>query len=563
MEIRGVLADVGLFAGLSADALDALAAVAVPMGLPGGARLIEQGGVSAGVWVLLSGRLKVVRAGESGPLGFVNPGESVGELSMISGAPHMAHVSAVRDSLLLHVPKEALRQVLRDSPESMWRMMQLLVTRTTRQEGLAAPRTLAVIALTPGLDALDFARRLVAPLQALGLKVALLSDGDARAGPDALAAVEAAHDVTLYAAGGEAETWRARALRQADRVLLLAGRARPLHPELRALLAASAAAPFDLALLEGEDAAGWRALLPLSVTLPVAAGDGAALGRLARLLVNRAVGIVLSGGGARGLAHLGVVKALRAAGVVIDRFAGVSMGSIVAAGYAAGWSQEEAEARFHASFVVANPVSDYTLPLLALTGGRKVSALLRAAFGERRIEALPHPYFCVSTNLSNASERLHREGLLWQAVRASLAIPGLLPPVAMAGEVLVDGAVLNNFPVLHARGEGRGPVIGVDVGSQLALECRAEELDGSGFRWLGRRGEAPGIASVLARSGTLTSRETRANAARACDLLLTPPVGGLPILDWRQFGRALEIGYAHASERIAAAPAEVLGRLGL
>ena len=113
------------------------------------------------------------------------------------------------------------------------------------------------------------------------------------------------------------------------------------------------------------------------------------------MITGRAVGIVMSGGGARGLAHVGVLRALRHAGIEIDLYGGASMGSIVAAGAALGWDDQELTKHIRAGFSVANPVDDYTLPMVALVRGRKASRFLQQHFGENH-RGLSFSYFCVS-----------------------------------------------------------------------------------------------------------------------------------------------------------------------
>ncbi len=179
--------------------------------------------------------------------------------------------------------------------------------------------------------------------------------------------------------------------------------------------------------------------------------------RVVRLLTGRAVGLVLSGGGARGFAHLGVVRALREHGVPIDLVGGTSMGAILAAGVASEWSHEELVRRFKRCFVDTNPLSDYTLPLVSLVSGRKVSTLLRSELGDIDIEDLPLPYFCVSSNLTTGRMSVHQQGTLWRWLRASVAIPGVLPPVFQGGEVFVDGGAMNILACRRDACEGPRP----------------------------------------------------------------------------------------------------------
>src|ERR1700678_4742841 len=206
-------------------------------------------------------------------------------------------------------------------------------------------------------------------------------------------------------------------------------------------IAAGCRARVELALLhegcfEAGAAARWLQTSPVALHHHIV--DAADLGRLARLLTQRGVGLVLSGGGARGFAHLGVIRALREARVPIDYVGGASIGAIIAGGVAMGWSDEEMRLRYRRSFVDTNPVNDYTFPLVALTRGRKVSRLLQREFGDVLIEDLRCPFFSISANLTSGRVLEHRDGSVSGALRASVSIPGVMPPVFRGEAILED-----------------------------------------------------------------------------------------------------------------------------
>jgi NTE family protein len=284
------------------------------------------------------------------------------------------------------------------------------------------------------------------------------------------------------------------------------------------------------------------------------------------MLTGRGVGLVLAGGGARGFAHIGVVKALREAHVPIDLVGGTNMGAILGAGIAQCWSVEELKERFHAAFVKAKPLRDYTLPFVSLVSGRKVSRLLRKDFGNTDIEDLPLTFFCVSSNLTTGHCEVHRRGLLWLWLRASVAIPGVLPPVVHKGEVLVDGGTMNNLPVDAMRELGRGPVIGVDVGADRAFTTDSEEIDvplpWQLMSWLRVRRNRPNIFQILWRSGMVNSSAMTAAHREKTDLLLQPPLAQIDMLNWSAFDRAINVGYEYAVQRLEALPPDSLLRQG-
>ena len=282
------------------------------------------------------------------------------------------------------------------------------------------------------------------------------------------------------------------------------------------------------------------------------------------MLTGRAVGLVLSGGGARGFAHLGVVRALREHGVPIDIVGGSSMGAILAAGVAADWDDAELRLRFKRSFVDTNPLSDFTLPLVSLVSGRKVGMLLRQELGDIDIADLPLPFFCVSSNLTTGRIAVHQEGPLWRWLRASVAIPGVLPPVFQGGEVFVDGGAMNNLPVDVMRAKGRGPVIGVDCGTDRAFTADVEATETpSVWSLFGGRGprRRPNILQILWRAGMVNSTTATLERRLQSDLLITPALESVELLDWKGFERAVEIGYRDACRRLEAGALEQLAKV--
>jgi NTE family protein len=346
--------------------------------------------------------------------------------------------------------------------------------------------------------------------------------------------IEEVNDYVVYVANWAESGWTRQCCRQADVILMAApagGRMMP-WPAGIAEAAMARGARVELALVhQGSIAPGtsapWLKVLP--VTLHHHLVEPADFGRLARLLMRRGVGLVLSGGGARGFAHLGIIRALREAKVPIDFLGGASIGAIIAAGVAMGWSDEEMQLRYRRGFVQTNPVNDYTFPFLALTRGKKVSRLLEREYGSALIEDLRCPYFCVSANLTTGRLFEHRLGPVAHALRASVAIPGVMPPVFHDDGVLVDGAAINNLPVDVMQGHAPGFVIGCDVGAN---------------RNFGER--RVNIFEVLMHAGMINSTASERAQRELADVLLKPPLANVDLLNWQAFDRAIQAGYDYA-----------------
>ena len=243
----------------------------------------------------------------------------------------------------------------------------------------------------------------------------------------------------------------------------------------------------------------------------------------------------------RGEIAVRVIRALREARVPIDFVGGSSIGSIIAAGVAMGWSDEEMRLRYRRSFVDTNPVNDYTFPFVALTRGRKVSRLLQREYGEVSIEDLRQPFFCVSANLTTGRVLEHRDGRVADALRASVAIPGVMPPVYRGEDVLVDGAAINNLPVDIMRAHAPGLVIGSDVGAdRFALGGAKRRIN---------------IFQILMHAGMVNNASSAEAHRRLADVLLKPPLANVDLLNWRAFDRAIQAGYDYAQRAIEALPA--------
>jgi NTE family protein len=536
------LRDCAALADVDPETLETLAAGAVHFSLPAGSLLFESGSTPDAVYLVASGRLGVKTEGAARLTAEIERGELVGEAGWLLNEPRGATVFARRDSELLLLPTALLDTLAAQSTRfslALARLCARRLRRSNRQE--PGPKRAHVFAIVPNsveIDVASFATRLVAEFSRAGRAELVW---DARASTHTAAwfnRIEELNDYVVYVADPCASGWTRQCCRQAEVILLTAPASARVQawPSGVAEAALARGARVELALLHDariETGAATRWLHASPVALHHHIVDAADFGRLARLLTRRGVGLVLSGGGARGFAHLGVIRALREARVPIDFVGGVSIGSIIAAGVAVGWSDEEMRMRYRRGFVDTNPVNDYTFPFIALTRGRKVARLLQREYGEVLIEDLRQPFFCVSANLTTGRALEHRDGSLAEALRASVAIPGVMPPVYRGDEVLVDGAAINNLPVDVMQSHAPGLVIGCDVGADHFA--------------LGRRGKRRiNIFQVLMHSGMVNSASSAAAQRALADVLLKPPLVNIDLLNWRAFDRAIKAGYDYA-----------------
>lgn len=559
---------VPLFSCLDAPALSALDAELQWLSLPGGRTLFREGDDADALYIVLAGCLgiTVCRNGRDVRVARSRAGELVGEMALLGGDSRSATVTALRDTELLRLGKPSFEKLLAHHPRSMLPLVSLLARRlrdtTHHADEPPAVRTIALVPICRDVDHRAIARDLSDMLTTNGQRVASLDCASfARAAEwftAVEATVEATNDLVLYCADHADSAWTRLCLRQADRiVLIVSSNAQSAVPTWTAGEDENPPQSPDLVVFhEGRDRGcplgDQNRLdgLPVNRVCHLRRGSADDLGRLARLLTGKAIGLVLGSGGARGFAHLGVIRALREAGIPIDLIGGCSMGAIVGAGVALEWEDAEIRERLRRAFVVSNPINDYTLPFLALAKGQKVARRLEEHFGGVRIEEMWRPFFCVSTNLTSGSLAVHRSGPLARALRASISIPGLLPPVMVDGAAYVDGGMMNSLPVDVMRSMC-GATIAVDVAGDPALALIGrDDATPPVWHFLRHGRMSLPIVDILVRAATVGS-ETAARVARAdADILFAPPLESIGLLDWQACDRAIDAGYRYAVEKL-------------
>jgi predicted acylesterase/phospholipase RssA/CRP-like cAMP-binding protein len=596
-ELLAFLASVPVFGSLDDAARLELAGQLEPVHVPAGEVVLRQGDPADGLFILVSGRLQVsvAAAGAERVLYDLARGAIVGEMALLADRPRTATVRAVRDSDLLVLRVSSFTSLVERSPALLAGMVRLLVDRVlTVDELLAAERpqaprpaarAIAVAAAGRGPGpAATVAGQLVAELARAGSVVRVdagfverhLGRDAALRGPQDpgraeltgwLHQLEHDHDRVIYQPDADDTSWSRLCLSQSDVALLVAAAGDDPSPgAVEAHALATGTLRCELALLhQGQPSATarWLKDRPVADVHHLRAGRPGDVARLARMITGTACGVVLGGGGARGLAHLGVLRALEEAGVPIDVVGGTSIGAIMAGLYARGLDHAE-RVRIILGFARhSRRLFTPTLPLTALSSGRYVDRVLAENITSVPIEDLPLRFFCVSANLTRAEEVVHERGPLWRAVRASMSLPGIYPPVYAEGDLLIDGGAMDNVPVGIMRGLiGQGRIVAVDVSPEVEPLAAAAPFEAglSGWRVLGHRlnpftpsRPVPGIVPILTRATGLSQvRHRRAllDGDRA-DLLLRPPVAGLGVLDFKGGTALVEVGYRHAAAALA------------
>ncbi|MEW4468390.1 cyclic nucleotide-binding and patatin-like phospholipase domain-containing protein [Parasphingorhabdus sp. JC815] len=571
---RPDLARHALFTGVSDAALDALATASKRKPVRGGELLVAQGDDAGALYFVESGRFRVV-VNKLHIVAFIEAGEAVGELAFFAGGKRTADVIATRDSAVLEVSRSAFDAIAQEHPELTQAMLKLvsqrLVVATARTASVSSstPRVIAILPagnsplpeeLLPRLTAaFEAVVKPETPVIAVDRHSCPATDGD---GYQAWLAQQEAKGAYVLIDGSGADKWGRQVCRNADG-LVMVGRPDTCDAEPNAMERAAmdwVPAPQRTLLLVREKATdpiansgAWidprDPKLHHHVALDSAKGRDCDFAKVARFLTGRAIGLVLAGGGALGCAHLGVVQALRDARIPIDFIGGASAGAAMGAAIASGLSVDETLDQMEAMFIKAKAMRRLTLPLYSLLDPTVFDAELRQRYGSADIADQPIGFFGVSTNLSTNGLHIHRRGPLWESVRASGSLPTILPPfIDRAGNILVDGGVLDNVPVKIMHGLKTGPNIVVSLGDPDEIWRAPVEYDDIRGRWtllrdvlLRRKREAefPSIIEIMSRSMVVASRMASKEMLGEDDILVNPPViPDMQILDWH-LGREL------------------------
>ena len=580
--------------GTAAEETDEIVASLETRHLDGGEWLFHQGDAGDSLYFLVRGRLQVWvtpegAAADAPPklLGEVVPGDSVGEIGLLTGAPRTTGIRAIRDSQLICIDRAQFEALARRHPTLVMRLAGRVATvlreRTSRAASVALGfQTIAVVRLGKDGRIADFCAALMAALGSHGRTV-WLSPADLDRHHAPVARVEAddavpealrqwlheqenASRFLVYDCEAAATPWSIFALQQSDLVLFVAD-ART-HPEpdadevrLDAETGASNARRM-LVLLQPdastriEGTAAWLTPRTIDFHLHVRDDQPDDLARVARVISGTALGLVLAAGAARGIAHLGVYKAMCELGIRPDWIGGTSIGAVMGACIAKGWSPDEVISIPRDAFAKVNPFGDYTLPLIALLRGRRFEQLVQKHL-PGRIEDMPIPFFAVSCNLDSGALNLHESGSLADALRASASMPGIMPPAVVNQQLAIDGAVLNNLPVDIMQSKPVGRIIAVDLASQksylvpyASMPSPWAVLRGRLFPFV-RKYRVPSLMTLLLKAtevGTLA--RVRELGTRA-DLLLNPPVREFGMMDLKSFEQIVDAGYQYTRVALA------------
>lgn len=572
MDLLKFLSSVSLFQKLNNAALKELLNVLEVMHIQGGDALIRKGEVGDCLYVLVQGRLKVVQKNgslEETFLGEIGIGEVVGEVAIIAQEKRSATVYAIRDSVVLKLSQEQFKLLITSYPEVLLEITKDCVSRLFYKnykvkQGLF--RTLTLAPAGGGALSKDFVLKFVAALALRG-EVLHLNSSIGMPSSEWLFEQEAKYHYIIYETDSTMTPWTQLALRQSDRVLFIGEERKitDLNVIEDAFFKEKRIVESELVLLsEGNFSTSNYNRIHLNLRANVRHhhinnSSDRDFSRLIRFLCGESIGLVLSGGGARGLAHIGLVRAMEELKIPIDYVAGTSMGAVIAGGVAVGMDYKMMMQEMKERVIPAILAWDYTLPILSLKSGKKIIKACQNSFGkDLYIEDCLINFFCVSTNLSHHCMEVTQKGALWKAIISSVAIPGIFPPIINEkGDLLVDGGIVNNLPVDVMRSYINGgkiiagsftPAVHPNYDPAIPLDSGLSIFS---HYLRGHKNKVPNMGDMILYSLMVGSNYHQIRMEKEADFCVKFALEDVEMMDFHLFDKIIDQGYEMALKQLS------------
>jgi len=536
--------------------------------------LFEEGSVSDSLYFVISGRLLVTVTTQEKEkvIGQIGRGETVGEMGLISEQPRSATVTAIHKTHLLKLTAVDFRTLWEAHPEILFDLSSLITRRLQNVlKTISKTNLFSNVIIMPANESINidsFVEKLRSNFNNK-YRFTMITKNMAQSSLE-MDNIEEQHDYIFYVVDSVDSTWTTLCLGRADRIIVIGDGSQtadlsPYCQNLFKKMKGLSRITKELVLLypskniPPQYTNDWLSSGNYFRHHHLCINNDADYQRLIRFVVGKAVGFVFGGGGTRCWAHIGAYKAIDELGIPIDAVVGSSAGSL-AAGLIA--FAKDFSSCLEASKNVTSKMStkEYTIPLVSLLSSKSFTNSFINTFGDVCIENLWTTMFCISVDINRNQEVIHRQSLLWQAVRASISIPGIFPPVIDGSRILVDGGIMNNLPVKPMRDffEGRGRIIAIDVSELTEKETSAKfpniltisEILGNKFFARYKHFYAPNIINISLKSLLASSNyQTKINAMEA-DIHIQLPVSGYSLLNFKQNEALFNIGYVFTKNKL-------------
>ncbi len=525
--------------------------------------LFQQGDRDNSLFIVLSGRFRALAKQSDGSLhalGDIGEGEPIGEFALFMAEPRSASVVAIRKSIVLELKENEYHEIVASHPAFSTKLTRFVVNRLRRnslQQHLeTSAKNIAVINLQSENDISDYTEAIKVQFESLDVSIQIL-DQESHANLELQTmydTLELHQGLNFLVSSYEDLNWSRQCIIYADLIVLAVdfyaeSSLQEIEKQLDLYSNNILNKKIYLLLLHPENAKfpentrRWFENRKIDLHVHYRKNHGPDIRRFARILANKAIGLVLGGGGSKGFSHLGAVNALYEEGLEIDFLGGTSAGALY--GLTASfsdfdrdrinfYSRESAESKLTSN--------DFTIPLISFMSGKKMRNYVKKMMGDSYLEDFWVGSYCVSTNYSNSTIKIHERGLAWKQIEASIAIPGIYPPVVIDNQLHVDGGVVDNLPIETMYNYPVQHIIAISLSQLRTQEVDFDETPtASQLIWNKITGKKkyrlPSLSSILVNSLTLNSRQKQEMKKSGVAIYLEMELKGIGMLDdsrWKE-----------------------------
>ncbi|MHA7130717.1 patatin-like phospholipase family protein [Algoriphagus namhaensis] len=570
-----------LFGDLDESLAEEIVSTGKALTLNTGDYLFHQGDQERILYLVLSGRLRAIKEeqGRQMILGDIGEGEPVGEFAVFTREPRMASVLAIRRSVVIEFTLEEYLSLVAKRPNLAAALTSFVIQRQRRnafeQKKATPPKNIALVQLQENQDLSPWTSGMLAHFSGKNVPIQIHHSEDV-ADQDSdqfFSSLEQRKGLNIMVCGHSHLDWAKECLLYADLVVVAtdfeaSSELYPIEKELGLYSRSILNKKTYLLLLHREEknipfqTQRWFENRAINLHIHLRKNHQGDLQRFCRIITHEAVGLVLSGGGARGYAHLGAIKALQEQGITPDFLGGTSAGAIygMTMNYLNFDLQLMAE-KTEESIRRRLTSSGFALPIISMKTGKKIQKFLHDTFGESDIEDLWVNSYCVSTNFTKAKPKVHKRGRISQRVMASLSVPGIFPPVVIGDSLHVDGAVMDNLPIEPMYDYPVQKIIAISLsGTPTPRVNFSETPSGWQVLWDKIRGKKryniPGINSIMVNTMNLNNMHKEENLKGKATHFVQLDLRDFGFLDDKKWQDILEKGYVQTRDYLAALEGE-------
>jgi predicted acylesterase/phospholipase RssA/CRP-like cAMP-binding protein len=538
-----------------------------------GDTLFRQGDYNKTMYIVLSGRFRIVSeiGNVSHKLGDVAEAEPLGEITFFTNDPRMGTAFALRPSVVLELNEKDYFHLTTLFPEFATKLTSILIKRLQSnhfQNHLQAPpKNIVLINLQPENDISSWTNSIRTELEStfVPFMVHQQNDNTNINYDDTFVSIENFDGLNFMICSERNPLWTSKCILYADLIIIATdfyAKCELQKIEIDHLLYKNNILnkKIYLLLLHPENAIQpkgthkWLENRKVDLHIHVRKNNARDVSRFCRIIRNQAVGLVLGGGGAKGFAHIGAVKAILNSGIPIDIIGGTSAGALYGLPIAfCDFDYHKIE--YHTEQAATKKLisNDLTIPFISLLSGKKLSNYLKQFFGDVCLEDFWVSAYSVSSNFSTSSVSVNKIGLAWQKILASIAIPGVLPPVIIDKELHVDGGVVDNLPIQSMYSYPVGHILAIALsGPSDRLTDINEIPSATTLLWdkllKQKKYKLPGMASIIINSLTLNSTNRQKQNKSDASLYIELDLKGVSFLDDSKWKTIVKKGYDQMSD---------------